>query len=105
MTMLVLSSKSKDKKLFDMPPLEVGSRIQILGSSELLRALLKASLRSCELQEERVCSPPVTKLALASKRKESNPCDLPPLEAGICIQILRSSELLRAPVRASLLIP
>ena len=91
MTMLVLSSKSKEKKRFNMPPLEVGSHIQILGSSELLRALLKASLRSCELQEERVCSPPVTKLALASNRKESNPCDLPPLEYACAVRVWSSA--------------
>ena len=43
---LALSSKSNSKvsNPFDMPPLEMGSRIQILGSAELLRAPLRASL-------------------------------------------------------------
>ena len=48
---------------------------------------------------------PVTRLALSSKSKDSNPFGMLPMEAASRIQVLGSSELLRAPVRASLFTP
>ena len=43
-TRLALSSKGKGSNHFDMLPLEAVRRIQILGSSEHLRALVRARL-------------------------------------------------------------
>ena len=119
-TKLALSSQSTESNPFDMPPLEAGSRVQILECLELLRSPIRASrltpeldLRwgrrvrvvtsstcrhwrravafrssdprsSCELQHCKSVHPG-TRLALSSNNNDSNPFNMPPLEAGSCI--------------------
>ena len=93
-TRLALSSKSKDSN--PLRHAAIGG-----GPSYSDPRIVRAPASSSKSKAVH----PVTRLALLSKGKDSNPFDMPLLEAVRRTQIFGSSELPRAPVKASLFTP